>query len=93
MGYFRWEIFSEKGVMENVSWTNLEKTNGCRIGLEEEDKEKEKKKEESGGEKNKGEEGVKPKVRSVPDRSDNQRIIQSHSRTFVYEYDQNSCQT
>ena len=47
MGYFRWEIFSEKGVMENVTWTNLEKTNGCRIGLEEEDKEKEKKKEES----------------------------------------------
>ena len=47
MGYFRREIFSEKGVMENVSWTNLEKTNGCRIGLEEEDKEKEKKKEES----------------------------------------------
>ena len=25
MGYLRWEIFSEKGVMENVSWTNLEK--------------------------------------------------------------------
>ena len=50
------------------------------------------KREEEGGigfegeEKNEGEEGVKPKVRSVPDGSDNQRIIQSHSRTFVYEY-------
>ena len=57
------------------------------------------KREEEGGigfegeEKNEGEEGVKPKVRSVPDGSDNQRIIQSHSRTFVFEYDQNSCQT
>ena len=58
------------------------------------------KREEEGGlglegeeEKIEGEEGVKPKVRSVPDGSDNQRIIQSHSRTFVYEYDQNSCQT
>ena len=50
------------------------------------------KREEEGGiglegeETNEGEEGVKPKVRSVPDGSDNQRIIQSHSRTFVFEY-------
>ena len=42
------------------------------------------KREEEGGlglegeEKIEGEEGVKPKVRSVPDGSDNQRIIQSH---------------